>query len=127
MNGRLDKDHPDVRPMGQIRRMVSDFLLAAHPDGVDMHRDNISMWAYYGAYDHVRLAQIWGRMIDLPVHVPMLTHDLKSETMRLGNPEIPKQPSGEHNALDDTVHNHTRAKILWQIATGGKAKSDGQL
>lgn len=123
MNGKLDMDHPDVRPMGQIRRLVSDFILASHPVGVGQegfHRDNVKMWAWYGAYDHVRLAQCWGPMIDLPTHVPMLTHDLKSEHMRLGKPELPKQEGKEHNALEDALGNHQKAKVLWQIATDGK-------
>lgn len=120
MNGRLDMDHPDVRPMGQIRRMVSDFMLESHPVGVDhpeFHRDNIKLWAWYGAYDHVRLAQCWGPMIDLPPHVPMLTHDLKSEAMRLGNPKMPAQKGKEHNALADAEGNHLKAKFLWGLAT----------
>lgn len=120
MNGKLDMDHPDVRPMGQIRRLVSDFLLESHPVGVGQdgfHRDNIKMWAWYGAYDHVRLAQCWGPMISLPAHVPMLTHDLKSEAMRLGNPEMPKQKGTEHNALADAEGNHIKARFLWGLAT----------
>lgn len=118
MNGRLDMDHPDVRPLGQIRRLVSDFIEASHPIGPDLHRDNVKMWAWYGAYDHVRLAQLWGPMIDLPSHIPMLTHDLKSEAMRLGNPEIPKQAGKVHDARADTLQNHKIAWLLWQIATG---------
>lgn len=117
MNGRLDMDHPDVRPMGQIRRMVSDFIYACHPVGQDISRDNVHMWAWYGAYDHVRLAQIWGPMIQLPSHVPMLTHDLKSEAMRLGNPKMPVQKGAEHNALADAEGNHLKAKFLWGLAT----------
>lgn len=119
MNGRLDMDHPDVRPMGQIRRMVSDFIMACHEVGYGdgFHRDNVKMWAWYGAYDHVRLAQIWGPMISLPPHVPMLTHDLKSEAMRLGNPKMPAQKGTEHNALADAEGNHLKARFLWGLAT----------
>lgn len=112
-NGKLDKDHPDVRPMGQIRRMVSDFIKAAHPNSVDIkNRDDVRMWAYYGAYDHVRLAQIFGPMVSLPDHVPMLTHDLKSEAMRLGNPKMPEQKGRLHNALDDAAGNLAKALFL---------------
>jgi len=125
MNGRLDMDHPDVRPMGQIRRMVSDFLLESHPSQPARDRDDIQMWAYYGAYDHVRLAQLWGSMIALPPHVPMLTHDLKSEAMRLGNPEMPKQPAdAEHNSLADAEHNLIKARFLYELATGEKEKNE---
>src|SRR3546814_8090785 len=109
MNGKLDRDHPDVRPIGQIRRLVSDFLMESHPDGVDVDRGNIHMWAWYGAYDHVCMVQsLWGEMVKLPPHVPMLTHDLKSEAMRLGNPEMPKQKGTEHNALADAIGHHEK-------------------
>lgn len=119
MNGKLDRDHPDVRPMGQIRRLVSDFLEASHPSGVDMDRNGINMWAWYGAYDHVCMVQsLWGEMIKLPPHVPMLTHDLKSEAMRLGNPKMPEQKGKEHNALADAIGNHEKAKFLWELAVG---------
>jgi hypothetical protein len=120
MNGKLDMDHPDVRPMGQIRRLVSDFIMESHPTGFTgeaRDRNDVKMWAWYGAYDHVRLAQCWGPMVDLPPHVPMLTHDLKSEHMRLGSPELPKQKGKEHNALADAEGNHLKAKFLWGLAT----------
>lgn len=59
------------------------------------------LWAYYGAYDHVVLCQLWGRMIDLPEGMPMWTHDLMQECERHGNPAMPEQPEGAHNALAD--------------------------
>jgi hypothetical protein len=59
------------------------------------------LWAWYGAYDHVALCQLWGRMIDLPEGVPMWTNDLKQEVVRLGNPTLPRQDGAEHNALAD--------------------------
>ncbi len=37
------------------------------------------LWAYYAAYDHVALAQLWGPMIDLPKPLPMWTNDLMQE------------------------------------------------
>lgn len=113
MNGKLDRDHPDVRPIGQIRRLVSDFLLSSHPEGLDVDRNHIFMWAWYGAYDHVCMVQsLWGEMVKLPSHVPMLTHDLKSEHMRLGSPELPKQQGKEHNALADALGNLEKARFL---------------
>jgi len=121
MNGRLDRDHPDVRPIGQIRRLVSDFLMESHLAGVELDRNNIHMWAWYGAYDHVCLVQsLWENMVDLPAHVPMLTHDLKSEHMRLGSPKLPEQDGTEHNALADAEGNHKKAKFLYELATGKK-------
>lgn len=117
--GKLDKDHPDVRSRGQIRRLVSDFIMASHPKDKDVERDHVQLWAWYGAYDHVVLAQLWGPMINLPHHVPMHTNDLKSENMRLGGVEVPKQKGGIHNALEDARHNLVRAKAIWAAHTEG--------
>lgn len=100
---RLDLNHPDVRPRAQIARLVSDFL-ADTPD--------VELWAWYGAYDHVVLAQLFGTMVDLPDHIPMWTGDLKQEAARLGDLQLPEQPSGEHHALADARHNLTRARAL---------------
>lgn len=105
----LDHTHPAVKPREQIADEVRDFILAT-PD--------VELWAWYGAYDHVALCQLWGRMIDLPDGVPMFTCDLKQEATRLGNPELPEQESGVHNALADARHNKVMADALERIARG---------
>lgn len=81
-----------------IRGKVREFLYEASQDSP------IELWGWYSAYDHVCLAQLFGRMVDLPGFVPMWTNDLKQEVMRLGNPRVPsmREPSEKpHNALDD--------------------------
>ena len=113
-HGHLDTDHPDVRPRAQIARAVKDFLLSGDGDP--------ELWAWYAAYDHVCLCQLWGQMIDLPEGIPMYTQDLKQEVDRLEKTlgreiQLPDQPDGEHNALVDARHNLTRALYLdelWQ-------------
>lgn len=66
---------------------------------------NPELWAWYGAYDHVCLAQLFGRMADMPKHIPYWTNDLRQEWERKGQPNVlPKQKHGEHNALDDARH-----------------------
>jgi hypothetical protein len=59
------------------------------------------LWAWYGAYDHVLLAQLFGRMIDLPAGIPMWTNDLQQECHRLGDPQLPERDDDEHHALAD--------------------------
>lgn len=88
-----------VKSKAQIADEVMDFIRSAGPD--------VQLWANYGAYDHVCLAQLWGCMIDLPEGVPMFTCDIQQERARLGLSwdELPKQESGEHNALADARHN----------------------
>ncbi|MCD7440277.1 3'-5' exoribonuclease [Streptomyces lincolnensis] len=106
---RLDLDHPDVRPRAQIANLVEDFILTT-PDP--------QLWAYYSAYDHVALAQLWGPMINLPRGIPMQSDDLVTEAKRLGlRPiDLPQQADGLHNALADARHNLVRARFLDQIA-----------
>ncbi|SCD42779.1 protein of unknown function [Streptomyces sp. Termitarium-T10T-6] len=77
---------------------------------------NPQLWAWYGAYDHVALAWLFGPMSDLPTGIPMWTNDLRQEAERLGNPQLPEQPSGVHNALADARHNLVRAQFLDGLA-----------
>lgn len=58
-------------------------------------------WAYYADYDWVALCQLYGRMIDLPRGWPMFCRDVKQLAVDLGNPPLPKQETGEHDALAD--------------------------
>ncbi|PJN31327.1 hypothetical protein CG717_16305 [Streptomyces sp. CB02613] len=78
---------------------------------------NPQLWAWYGAYDHVALAWLFGPMSDLPTGIPMWTNDLRQEAERLGNPQLPEQPSGVHNALADARHNLVRAQHLDGLAS----------
>ena len=101
-----DRDHADW-PCAKSRKTIADevreFILAT-PDP--------SLWAWYGAYDHVALCQLWGPMASLPKGVPMWTNDLKQEAQRLGNPRVPEQGPGGHNALADARHDRVIAGFL---------------
>jgi hypothetical protein len=66
---------------------------------------NPELWAYYADYDHVALCQLFGTMMDLPDGWPMYTRDIKQLCDNLGNPQLPIQGKGEHNALDDARWN----------------------
>lgn len=90
--GIVDWHHPDFKSKSQIADEVGAFLLAGDSPP--------ELWAYYAAYDHVALAQLFGRMLDLPDGVPMYTHDLMQELDRVGAVP-PAQESGLHNALAD--------------------------
>jgi hypothetical protein len=63
--------------------------------------DKPEFWGYYCDYDWVALCWLMGTMMDLPKGWPMYCNDLKQLCMSLGNPRMPKQESGEHNALAD--------------------------
>jgi len=88
----VDYHDPLVKPKMQIRDEVRDFLLS---DGKP------ELWAWYCAYDHVVLAQLFGPMIELPEGIPMYTHDLRALIDYLPDDELPKQAGGVHNALED--------------------------
>lgn len=97
-------DHPDfqhIKPKDQIAREIRKFCT---------EHGTPELWAWYAAYDHVVLSQIFGRMLDLPEGMPMYTLDLKQEHHRLGFPRLPEQTGGEHNALADAQHN----KVVWE-------------
>ena len=101
--GVLDTASALVRPKWVIANEVRDFLTET---------PGLELWAWYAAYDHVALTQLWGRMIGLPKGVPMWTSDLRQEAERLGNPDLPEQGEGEHNALADARHNVQIARAL---------------
>lgn len=95
---------PAVKHLSAIAAEVEAFI---HAGGED--RTDHELWAYYGAYDHVALCQLWGRMIDLPGCVPMWTHDLMQalDTRDYRGVDlaamVPQQ--SEHHALADARWN----------------------
>lgn len=78
-------------------------------------RESIELWAYYAAYDHVALAQLWGRMLEMPSEVvPMYTNDIMTLSAQKGHPKLPAQIAGNHNALKDALHN----KVIYDYLVG---------
>jgi hypothetical protein len=112
----IDYFDPTVKARKTIAAEVAAFIQDAGPE--------VELWANYGAYDHVALAQLWGPMIALPDGVPMFTNDIQQERARLGLAwdDLPKQESGEHNALADARHNQTVRR--WLAARHGFTVTD---
>jgi hypothetical protein len=104
--GWLDTKDSRVKPKWVIANEVRDFLLYHTIIDDNGITDAPELWAYFAAYDHVVLAQLWGKMIGLPKGIPMYTHDIKQEMDRLGVPSdaVPK-PSNQHDALADARWN----------------------
>jgi hypothetical protein len=90
-------------PRERIRHDLYAFLTA--PGG------DIELWAWYAAYDHVALAQLWGSMPALPSRIPKFTRDLRQRWEDVGKPKLPPAPSNAHDALADAKHNRQR----WQV------------
>lgn len=108
-------DHHLLKHRARIAADVHAFIAAGAA-----HRDDNQLWAWYGAYDHVALCQLWGRMIDLPEAVPMFTHDLKAfaddfERASGWRVKLPAKSADEHNALVDARWNR-EARQKWRAA-----------
>jgi len=69
------------------------------------------LWAWYAAYDHVALAQLWGPMTALPREIPRFTKDLRQRWDDRGRPPLP-DAAGRHDALVDARHNLARWRAL---------------
>lgn len=84
-------------PRRYIRNAVRDFISEV-PEP--------QLWAWFGAYDHVALAQLFGTMSNLPPNVPMWTNDLEQllEERGIDPTSLPQQQGQAHNALDDARH-----------------------
>lgn len=94
---KLDQSSSYVKPGWVITNEVREFLLAGAA--------NPELWAYYSAYDHVVLAQLFGPMVELPEGIPMYTNDIMQEAARQGRAgQLPKQENSLHNALQDARH-----------------------
>lgn len=78
--------------------------------------DDPVWWAWYGAYDHVALCQLWGAMPDLPRAFPRFTMDVRQLWEHLGRPSLPVQESGLHDALADARHCKARYDALVERA-----------
>lgn len=68
-------------------------------------------WAYYADYDWVVFCQMFGTMMQFPDNYPMYCMDIKQWCKQLGDPELPKQQTGNYNALEDARHN----KVMWEF------------
>lgn len=84
----------------KIASLLLDFVNYSLSDG-----EKAEFWAYRGAYDQVTLAQLYGKLLQVPDPLPKFTMDLKQLAIMKGNPEVPKQDYDEHNALADARHN----------------------
>lgn len=72
----------------------------------------IELWAWYGSYDHVALAQLWGSMPDLPRAVPRLTREIRQHWEAADCPPIPEAGTDRHDALADA----RLAARRWQLS-----------
>lgn len=111
---------PAWRSREAIRTTLFDFLMAPLRErpGAQME-----LWAWYAAYDHVALAQLWGPMPALPRAIPRFTKDLRQMWDDLGQPKLPEM-AGRHDALVDARHNLLRWKAMGACRIAAPASVD---
>ncbi|MDX6268691.1 MAG: hypothetical protein QOD70_3431 [Frankiales bacterium] len=78
--------------------------------------DDPVWWAWYGAYDHVALCQLWGDMPSLPRQLPRFMLDVRQLWEHLGRPPLPVQEDGLHDALMDARHVKVKYEALAEAA-----------
>jgi hypothetical protein len=106
---------PAWRGRTRIRDDLHAFLkepLRERPD------EQLELWAWYAAYDHVALAQLWGPMTALPREIPRFTKDLRQLWDDRGRPQLPEM-TGRHDALVDARHNLARWRVLGNGSVDG--------
>ena len=105
--------HPAWRSRERIRDELYRFLIEPLK-GQERSggATEIELWAWYAAYDHVVLAQLWGRMPDLPREIPRFTKDLRQLWDERGRPTLPNATQQRHDALVDARHNLARWRVL---------------
>ena len=101
---------------GLIRYLhVGDgFYRQVYPD-VEIH-------GYYADYDWVVICQLFGMMVDLPRGMPKFCMDIKQLAVMLGNPRLPTQADGQHNALADARWNREAFAFLRDYARTSPAR-----
>lgn len=104
----LDKLPPPAdaawRNRSAIRDELGAFLLAPGHE--------VQLWAWFAAYDHVALAQLWGDMPALPRQIPRFTREIRQHWEAAGRPALPGHGPERHSALADA----RLAFARWQVA-----------
>lgn len=104
----LDQLPPPSSPLWRSRSEIRSELL----DFLTAEPGEIELWAWYGAYDHVALCQLWGDMRALPRALPRFTRDLRQRWDDVGRPPLPLEPANAHDALADARHNLARWRAI---------------
>jgi hypothetical protein len=110
----LDKLPGPADPAWKSRERIRTELLAF----LTGPGEEIELWAWYAAYDHVALCQLWGAMPALPRPIPRFTKDLRQLWDDLGRPPLPGAGADQHDALADARHNLGR----WRAMEGLRAE-----
>jgi len=109
----------EVVPRQSLRQIGIAIIHFVFGPDVNTSKVKPEFWGYYSDYDWVVFCQIFGTMMDLPTNFPMYCRDLKQWCDDLGNPELPAQGKGEHNAISDARWNKQAWEFLMNGVIGG--------
>ena len=104
----LDKLPPPASKAWCDRATLRDRLM----EFLSPHGEKVELWAWFAAYDHVALAQLWGAMPALPRELPRFTRELRQRWEDVGRPKLPLPPADAHDALADARHNLQRWRVI---------------
>lgn len=113
---------PAWRSRAQIRDDLREFLTEPLRDRPG---EEMELWAWYAAYDHVVLAQLWGSMPQLPREIPRFTKDLRQLWDDCGRPKLPAAEASRHDALVDARHNLARWRVMIGQGRQGSERDEG--
>ncbi|MBB3675673.1 polyadenylate-specific 3'-exoribonuclease AS [Modestobacter versicolor] len=108
----LDQLPPPADKAWRSRQRIREDLLSF----LTAPGEEIELWAWFAAYDHVALAQLWGAMPALPRPIPRFTRELRQRWDDVGRPAFPPKPTGTHDALVDARYNLARWEIMQAAA-----------
>ncbi|HEX2299954.1 MAG TPA: polyadenylate-specific 3'-exoribonuclease AS, partial [Pseudonocardiaceae bacterium] len=84
----LPKLPPPADPAWRSRAAIRDSLL----EFLTGPGESVELWAWFAAYDHVVLCQLWGPMTALPPAIPRFTRELRQFWEDRGSPRMPPRP-----------------------------------
>lgn len=120
-----DEEHPEYQYVSMsLDGLIDDVraFLQATP--------SLELWAYYGAYDHVVLCQLFGSMAELPAGIPMFTHDVQQLIEMFPQTPLPAEPWKIHHAMDDarwTRDAFNAIKEPWKVEAVGAGIEDAEI
>lgn len=103
------------RPWYEKSEIASEVIHFTRSAPYRQNPEKPEFWGYYADYDWVVFCQLFGTMVDLPKGFPMYMNDIKQLCNSVGNPILPEQGKGEHNALLDARWNKKAYEFLQGI------------
>ncbi|GAA3077099.1 hypothetical protein [Streptosporangium carneum] len=114
----LDRVHPDVKLIKEIRDEVAMYFACGPPE--------THLYAACGGQHIHRLHSLWDNHWEvMPSAVPRWFHELWSLAVQAGNPPLPERPRREHHALTHARYYRTLHERLLTLTACPRCGGDG--